>query len=187
MLRNQIERESITGGVLSSTPAASPPPQTTAAAPSIPSRLAFTRVVVLEVSPHPTGIRLGVLIAAPVGLIENPFGKPTALRPSRGRVERHAVMALPLDQLTIDTVALAAGKVVARIDADTAFAPLGLSAGSNYLWVDGKGPPENRWRGVTLSADGTTRVDLVGFKYTRDTQHSNAGGPLGHARLYCNG
>jgi hypothetical protein len=96
-------------------------------------------------------------------------------------------MALPNVGVSVALAALAAGVVVARLDAKVAYAPLGLSAGKNYLWVDSRGPRANPWRGIMISADGKKRTLLTNFKYTPDSAHAKGGSSLEHARLYCNG
>ena len=48
----------------------------------------------------------------------------------------------------------AAGRIIARLTSSAAYAPLGLVAGVNYFWVDGKG---DQARAVMIPADGSTR------------------------------
>lgn len=114
-------------------------------------------------------------------------GTPVPLLPAEGPVAYHATMLLPRERLLASPAVWAAGVVAARIDAEANFAPLGLTAGTNYLWIDARGPAANPWRGIMISADGNHRTLLPGFKYTPGAEHSDLTSPLGHARQYCGG
>lgn len=103
-----------------------------------------------------------------------------------GTVRVHAAMAYANDFQLKDSATAAAGIVLYRIDADDDYEPLGLTRGSNYLWMDAKGPAENPWRGIMISSDGTHRSLMTAFKYTPATEHNNFS-PLDHQQQYCNG
>lgn len=96
-------------------------------------------------------------------------------------------VALRADQPRRDSAVWAAGVVVMRIDASAAYAPLGLAAGRNYLWIDGKGPAGEPWRAAMLSADGVHRVLVGQIRYTAGAEHGDLTSPQGHALRYCGG
>jgi hypothetical protein len=77
------------------------------------------------------------------------------------------------------------GVVVARIEVSADYR-FGLRRGINYLWMDHYGPAPNYWRGIMISADGSSRT-VVKFKYTPGEQHRDATSPRSHAATYCNG
>lgn len=52
------------------------------------------------------------------------------------------------DVYRLDSIELARGRVVARISAESAYAPLGLGRGLNWWWIDKRG---GKWRSVMYS------------------------------------
>lgn len=116
-----------------------------------------------------------------------PVGDAVMLRTAEGPTGFRATMALPADRRSIPASAWETGVVIARITSEGPFPSLGLSPGVNYVWIDRLGPAEDPWRGIVLSADGARRVELENFKYTPASDHTNPGGPLGHAEKYCDG
>jgi len=85
-----------------------------------------------------------------------------------------------------DSMDLANGKIVSMVMSERDFAPFGLRAGKNYMWVDRRGPVENPWRAIMISADGQHRKALR-LTYTPDAAHPGPDGPSGHAQKYCSG
>ena len=97
-----------------------------------------------------------------------------------------AAMAYAPSPVSQDSATAAAGIILYRVDVDADYEPLGLSRGSNYLWMDAKGPADTAWRGIMISADGSRRQLITTFRYSAATAHNNYS-PLGHSRQYCNG
>lgn len=59
----------------------------------------------------------------------------------------------------LDTLALARGRIIARISSESAYAALGLGPGMNWWWVDKKG---GRWRSIIYSeARNEKRVNIL--------------------------
>jgi hypothetical protein len=83
-------------------------------------------------------------------------GRPRPLHNEDGSIGAFAAMA-PATNSKADSTTLARGLIVARIDVDKSFSDYGLSAGTNYLWVDRLGPAEQPWRAIVVSANGRDR------------------------------
>jgi len=65
------------------------------------------------------------------------------------------------DAYQLDATRLAAGQVIARISSESAYAPLGLSRGTNWWWIDQRGGG-GKWRSIVYSeASGQPTVTLL--------------------------
>ena len=86
-----------------------------------------------------------------------------------------------------DSLAMADGMIVARIDADRAVPEYGLNEGANFLWIDRLGSTDNPWRAIIVSADGRQRQFFSSVKYTPERAHHPSSTIADHSKRYCDG
>ena len=122
-------------------------------------------------------------------LAESSFEAPGAPRPLHDRAGVVAALASVAAVVSKgeDSLAMADGMIVARIDADRAVPAYGLNAGANFLWIDRLGSTDNPWRAIIVSTDGRQRQFFSTVKYTPEGSHHPSSTIADHARRYCDG